>query len=51
MKELGHPILGDPFYSSGPAAEFPRMMLHAESLKLRHPNGGKGMKFSAEIPF
>jgi len=51
MKELGYPILGDPFYSSGPAAEFSRMMLHAESLKLRHPNGGKGMKFSAEIPF
>ena len=51
MKEIGHPILGDPFYADGPARDFPRMMLHAESLRLRHPDGGKGMNFSAKCPF
>ncbi|AHM03211.1 Ribosomal large subunit pseudouridine synthase A [Roseibacterium elongatum DSM 19469] len=51
MKELGHPILGDPFYAEGPARDFPRLMLHAESLKLRHPEGGVGMLFRAAVPF
>lgn len=51
MASLGHPILGDPFYASGPAREAPRLMLHAESLRLRHPDGGKGMSFSAPCPF
>lgn len=51
MKELGHPILGDPFYAEGAARAFPRLMLHAESLKLRHPDGGKGMLFQAKVPF
>ena len=51
MREIGHPILGDPFYATGPARDFPRLMLHAESLRLRHPDGGKGMSFSAKPPF
>ena len=51
MLELGHPILGDPFYATGPARDFPRLMLHAESLKLRHPDGGQGMLFRAPVPF
>ncbi len=51
MKEIGHPILGDPFYATGPARDFPRLMLHAENLRLRHPDGGKGMSFSAKCPF
>ncbi|MCR8724977.1 pseudouridine synthase [Frigidibacter sp. ROC022] len=51
MRELGHPILGDPFYASGPARDFPRLMLHAEGLKLRHPEGGAVMKFSSPCPF
>lgn len=50
MKELGHPILGDPFYSSD-AKTYPRMMLHAEGLRVRHPNGGHGMEFKAKTPF
>ncbi len=50
MKELGHPILGDRFYSENPEA-YPRMMLHAEELRLRHPNGGHGMSFRAKAPF
>jgi len=51
MKEIGHPILGDPFYAEGEARDFSRLMLHAESLQLRHPDGGRGMKFSAKCPF
>jgi tRNA pseudouridine32 synthase/23S rRNA pseudouridine746 synthase len=51
MQSLGHPILGDPFYATGPARDFPRLMLHAESLRLRHPEGGVGMTFRAKLPF
>lgn len=51
MQALGHPILGDPFYATGPALEAPRLMLHAESLRLRHPDGGRGMTFKAKCPF
>jgi hypothetical protein len=35
MAETGHPILGDPLYATGAARDFPRLMLHAESLRLR----------------
>ena len=51
MKEIGHPILGDPFYSEGQARDFPRLMLHSESVRLRHPDGGKGLTFKAKVPF
>ncbi|WP_226779784.1 pseudouridine synthase [Oceaniglobus trochenteri] len=51
MLALGHPILGDPFYAEGAAAQFPRLMLHAESLRLRHPDGGVGMTFRVKCPF
>ncbi len=51
MAEIGHPILGDPFYATGPARDYPRLMLHSEALRLRHPDGGAGMNFSAPAPF
>lgn len=51
MQALGHPILGDPLYAEGAARAFPRLMLHAESLRFRHPESGKGMSFSAPCPF
>lgn len=51
MLALGHPILGDPFYADGPARDHPRLMLHSESLRLRHPDGGVGMKFQTKCPF
>ena len=51
MLELGHPILGDPFYASGPALDFPRMMLHAETLRFRHPDGGVMQSFKSKVPF
>jgi tRNA pseudouridine32 synthase/23S rRNA pseudouridine746 synthase len=51
MKEIGYPILGDPLYASGDALNAPRMMLHAENLKFRHPDGGNGYSVSAKCPF
>jgi len=52
MLALGHPILGDPFYASGPALEdHPRLMLHSEELRLKHPDGGAMQKFRAKAPF
>lgn len=51
MQQLGHPILGDPFYAEGPARDFPRLMLHAERLRLKNPEGGQSMTFSAPAPF
>jgi tRNA pseudouridine32 synthase/23S rRNA pseudouridine746 synthase len=51
MMELGHPILGDPLYATGPARDFPRLMLHAESLRIRHPDSNQTMTFSAPCPF
>lgn len=51
MREIGHPILGDPFYATGPALDFPRLMLHSETLQFRHPDGGKGMRITAKAPF
>jgi tRNA pseudouridine32 synthase/23S rRNA pseudouridine746 synthase len=51
MREIGHPILGDPFYAEGAARAYPRLMLHAEALKLRHPDGGKHLQFRAKAPF
>lgn len=50
-KALGHVILGDPLYAEGPARAFPRLMLHSEELRLRHPDGGEGVKFRAPAPF
>jgi tRNA pseudouridine32 synthase/23S rRNA pseudouridine746 synthase len=51
MLSLGHPILGDPLYASGVARDYPRLMLHSEELRLRHPDGGAGVKFRAKAPF
>ncbi len=51
MLAMGHPILGDPLYATGAAAAYPRLMLHAQSLRLRHPDGGRGLTISAPVPF
>lgn len=51
MAETGHPILGDPLYATGAAADHPRMMLHAESLRVKHPDSGVQQSFSAPVPF
>ena len=51
MAALGHPILGDPLYAEGEAAGFPRLMLHAESLRFKHPESGVAMGFTVPAPF
>lgn len=51
MREIGHPILGDPFYASGADRAHPRLMLHAEALRFRHPDGGRGVSISSRAPF
>ncbi|MBU3031426.1 pseudouridine synthase [Paracoccus marinaquae] len=51
MAATGHPILGDPLYATGAAADHPRLMLHAESLRLKHPDSGVQVTFSAPVPF
>ncbi len=51
MLALGHPILGDPFYATGEAREYERLMLHSETLQFRHPDGGQGMRITAKAPF
>lgn len=51
MLALGHPILGDPLYASGAAAEHDRMILHSEELRIKHPESGQSVKFRAKAPF
>ncbi|WP_299964977.1 pseudouridine synthase [uncultured Roseobacter sp.] len=51
MLSLGHPILGDPFYATGPARAYPRLMLHSEELRFKHPQGGRSTKVRAPAPF
>lgn len=48
---MGHPILGDPFYATGDAANHPRLMLHSQELRFNHPDGGRGMRVVAKSPF
>ncbi|MEW6601902.1 MAG: RluA family pseudouridine synthase [Nitrospirota bacterium] len=53
----GHPVLGDRTYGKKTALDigdrsigFPRQMLHAYSIKLRHPLSGVTMEFIAPMP-
>ena len=51
MLALGHPILGDPLYAEGTARDHPRLMLHSEERKIRHPDGGAALRFRAAAEF
>jgi tRNA pseudouridine32 synthase/23S rRNA pseudouridine746 synthase len=51
MLALGHPILGDQIYAPDRSAQYPRLMLHAETLSLHHPASGQRVSFSAPPPF
>lgn len=51
MLAIGHPILGDPLYATGDDAAYPRLMLHAESLRFAHPDSGIMRRFAAAVPF
>lgn len=51
MQAIGHPILGDPFYAEGAARNYPRLMLHAHSLRLRHPDLRRSVTYTSDVPF
>ncbi|MGR3616300.1 MAG: RluA family pseudouridine synthase [Paracoccaceae bacterium] len=51
MLALGHPIVGDPLYAPEAALAEPRMLLHAEELRLKHPESGQSVKFRAAPDF
>ncbi|BCL74458.1 pseudouridine synthase [Jeongeupia sp. HS-3] len=48
---IGHPIWGDELYAGEAAARAPRLLLHAESLSLPHPDDGRMLDFSSPAPF
>ncbi len=48
LKHLGHPIAGDRVYGGG--ADFPRQLLHAWQLCVRHPRSGRDLLFAAPLP-
>ncbi|MEM8656699.1 MAG: pseudouridine synthase, partial [Pseudomonadota bacterium] len=52
LLSLGHVIVGDRFYATGPArAAASRLHLHAQSLSLRHPIGGAETTYRSTVPF
>ncbi|MBC6436814.1 MAG: RluA family pseudouridine synthase [Rhodobacteraceae bacterium] len=51
MREIGHPILGDTLYANGSAHSYDRLMLHAEALRVNHPDGGRDITVKARVPF
>jgi tRNA pseudouridine32 synthase/23S rRNA pseudouridine746 synthase len=51
MLSLGHPILGDPLYASGAALDHPRLMLHSEELRIKHPDSAESLKFRVKADF
>ena len=52
MHHLGHPLIGDPIYStiSRQKAQTGRLMLHAWRLGVNHPHTGERLDFEAPIP-
>ena len=52
LAEIGHPILGCPFYAHDEARfAAQRLMLHARQLQFTHPTSGATMLFKAPTPF
>ena len=52
LKEIGHPILGDPFYAPEELlAASPRLLLHAHTLTIHHPEDGRLVTFESAVPF
>ena len=52
LQALGHPILGDALYAPAEIqAAAPRLLLHAQQLRLTHPVTGAAVQFVAETPF
>ena len=52
MVHVGHVIIGDPIYAEGSALNIaPRLNLHAQQLRLKHPTLGAWMDWESPSPF
>ena len=52
MVHVGHVMIGDPIYAEGAALEIaPRLNLHAQQLRLKHPTLGAWMDWESSTPF
>lgn len=52
MVHVGHVIIGDSIYAEGLALEIaPRLNLHAQHLRLKHPVLGAWMDWESSVPF
>ena len=52
MVHVGHVMIGDPIYAEGAALEIaPRLNLHAQHLRLKHPVLGAWMDWESPSPF
>jgi 23S rRNA pseudouridine1911/1915/1917 synthase len=58
LSSIGHALIGDPVYKSGPvfdglapaARAFGRQALHAQRLQIRHPDSGETMQWFSPLP-
>ena len=52
MVHAGHVMIGDPIYAEGAAFNIaPRLNLHAQQLRLKHPVLGAWMDWESPCPF
>ena len=51
LQKLGHPIVGDRRYNTGPLRNTLRMALHACELRFIHPHFGEAVKITSPIPY
>jgi 23S rRNA pseudouridine1911/1915/1917 synthase len=50
LQAIGHPIVGDPQYGTGPRYGLARQFLHSCRLAFRHPVDGEPLEFESELP-
>ncbi len=50
MRSVNHPVCGDPLYGFERGVKVPCLMLHARSLRFRHPGTGEELRFQAPLP-
>ncbi len=50
MRSIQHPVCGDPLYGYEKGTRVPCLMLHARSLRFRHPRTGEEKVFQAPVP-
>lgn len=50
LQAIGHPVVGDRKYGSGPSASLDRLALHARILEFKHPKTGQTMHFETPVP-